>query len=136
MDSHQARECDKKIELRCKNHADSHSHLTATCNLRRQAKGLPVHPYLLRATHTGNRVTIEGEDSFEGYPDNSVTLFSDTDDTRDGQFPEHTRCQVIVETPMLSEDESNYASASEEETEAKLRKTKVWASSFGRCSDN
>ena len=56
---------------------------------------------------------IEGMEVFEGYPDDSVTLFSDTDDTRVEQSAGHIGCQVIVETPILSEDEGDYTSASQ-----------------------
>ena len=39
---------------------------------------------------------------------------------------------MIVETPMLSEDDRDYTSASEEETEAEPRKTKALGKPFPR----
>ena len=72
-----------------------------------------------------NRLTIEEEEGFEGHQDDSIRLFLDPDDSRAEQSPEHTGCQVIIEAPIMSEDEREYASASEEETEAKPRKTKA-----------
>ena len=51
-------------------------------------------------------------EAFEGHPDDSVTLFNDTDNTIVEQSSEHTGYQSIVETPILSEDEGDYTSAS------------------------
>ena len=45
-------------------------------------------------------------DSFEGHPDDSVTLFRE-DDTRAEQVTEHTGCQVYEETCTLSSDEGD-----------------------------
>ena len=89
------RDCRHKGDLHCENHSDSTSHLNQACNLTRAANRKPVHPYLKRGSHTGNRVDVEGLDSFEGNPDDSVTLFS-KDDTRVEPVTEHIECQVQV----------------------------------------
>ena len=116
------RDCPHKGDLGCDNHIDSTSHLTQACNLTRAANRKPVHPYLKRNSHTRNRVNLEGLDSFEGHPDDSVTLFSE-DDTRAKQVPKHIGCQVYVEPCTFSADKGDYTSGYD--TEARPTKAKV-----------
>ena len=111
--SHQARDCDKKGDRVCQHHADSKSYLTEAFNITRQAQGLPVHPYLLRPSHSGNRAELELDSDFEGHLDDSVSLFSDNP-----QSPEHTGCHVTMECPDLTEDKREYKSSSSSAEEA------------------
>ena len=90
------RDCPHKGDLHCDNHRDSTSYLTKACNLTRAVNGKPFHPYFKRGSHTGNMVDVEGLDSFEGHPHDSVTLFSE-DDTKVKPVTKHIGCQVHVE---------------------------------------
>ena len=103
MEFHGEKDCPEKGDLKYDNYQDSTSHQTQACNLWKVANSKPVHPYLKRATHTGNRVEVERYEEFHGHHhEDSVVIFSE-DDTGVDPPTEHTGCNVQVEAGMVSE---------------------------------